>query len=66
MTDYKKLGALVARDLFAIGDEYKAPTTRIAFISGQWPDNERAQGGLCEDALARDLATILEKHLENA
>ena len=56
----------IARALFECGDEYMSPTTRIEFrAKGKTSEreDERPQGGLCEDALVNFLAKELEKHI---
>ena len=43
----------IAQAIMRVGDEPGSPCKRIQFKGGEWPDNERNQGGLCEDALFR-------------
>jgi hypothetical protein len=50
--DAIKLAKHVARKVFEAGSCPHRIATRIQFMSGQWPDNEKPQGGLCEEALA--------------
>lgn len=52
-----------ARAIFVCGDERKRPTTRISFVSGEWPDNEKQGGGLCEEALTNVIFSAL-RYLE--
>jgi hypothetical protein len=59
------LGALLARDIFKVGD-FPAPTKRIQFMAGTWPDHEKAQGGMCEKALAEFIAKRLDEYMPNA
>lgn len=61
------LGASIARDVFAAGDEIgSVATRRIAFMGGQYPDNEIAQGGLSEMALASHITTSILKHIRES
>ena len=59
------LGALLARDIFKVGD-FPAPTKRIQFMSGTWPDHEKEQGGMCEKALADFITKRLDEYMPNA
>ena len=59
------LGALLARDIFAVGD-FPEKTTRLQFMSGKWPNHENAQGGLCEKSFAEVIAKCLAEYLPNA
>ncbi len=52
MAKSKDLAARLARELFELGDECGSPCRRIEFKGGAWPATERAQGGMCEVALA--------------
>ena len=49
--DKKELSEHIARKIFEVGDEINSPTQRIQFIGGEYPDNEKTQGGMCERAL---------------
>lgn len=49
----------LARAVFECGSEPNAVITRIQFMSGRWPDNEKERGGLCEQALVGVLADAL-------
>ena len=62
-SDRKKpseLARTIARDLISCGDEPGDPCHRIAFIGGEYPDNEIEHGGLCEESLARHLDAYLK------
>jgi len=59
----EKLSELIARDIFVIGDEKDSPTQRLRFMGGEYPDNEKNQGGLCEQALAKAIEKSLKKNL---
>jgi hypothetical protein len=56
------LAAKIARAIFKMGDDLgNTPCQRIAFKGGTYPDDERDQGGLCEEALARCIRSALSK-----
>jgi hypothetical protein len=42
----------IARAIFSLGDVHGSPCKRIQFLAGEYPDNERAQGGMGEKPLA--------------
>ena len=52
MTISSLIGERIARAIFACGDDPKSPAQRIQFMGGDYPDNEKPQGGFCEKALA--------------
>ena len=52
------LGASIARAIFSLGDEKNAVCTSLQFMSGRGGD-ERAQGGMCEEALAEFVADVI-------
>ncbi len=52
------LAQKIAREIFKIGDEPNSPTQRIQFIGGEYPNNEKPQGGLCEVALVKFIAAM--------
>lgn len=54
-----KLSDKIARDLFALGDEPRRPTSRIEFKYKDVLGHEHAQGGLCESALS----TFIERSI---
>jgi len=57
------LGKLIARDIFAIGNEPGSPCRRIEFKGGDWmAKTETEQGGLIEAALASAIAQSLRVH----
>ncbi len=62
----KALAAKIARELFALGDEPRSPTRRIAFRGGPYAgrglEDEREQGGMVEFSLAEWLARRLDAH----
>lgn len=51
-----ELASILAREIFKLGDEPNSPCQRLEFKGGEWPDNEREQGGICEQALVEFLA----------
>jgi hypothetical protein len=55
----RKIADHVAREIFKVGDEPEGPATRIQYMTGTWPENEKAGGGLCEIALAALIHTRL-------
>ncbi len=56
-----RIAKKLARVIFEMGDANNGDRCqRLQFMVGPWP-NERGNGGLCEDALARDLATALRQ-----
>lgn len=55
------LAETIARKIFEVGDEPNSPTQRLQFMGGEYPDNEKTQGGLCEIALAEFIADIIEE-----
>lgn len=65
MMHVEGVAAMIARELFSLGDEPGSPTQRIEFRGGFWSLNretERAQGGLNEDAFATWLGKALARH----
>lgn len=58
------LASKIARDIMAAGDGPR-PCTRIQFMGGAYPDDERRQGGFCESALARCIGESFRRHLPN-
>ena len=58
-----QVGIRLAKDLLAVGDEFHSPAHRIQFMGGKYPDNEKNQGGLCEEALAAFFTTKLKEYL---
>ena len=60
MKDANEIAKKIARELFEVGDEPDSPTQRLQFMGGDYVNrNEKAQGGLCEVAMAE----FLEKRL---
>ena len=57
-----RLALALATGLFNCDSQQKQPTTRIQFMSGKWPDNERAEGGLCFVALVSVFQSLLQQH----
>lgn len=51
---------LIARYIMKLGDEPNSPAQRIQFMGGKWPEHEIAQGGLNEEALARQIADAIK------
>ncbi len=49
----------IARSIMKLGDDGKSKCRRLQFMGGDYPANERAQGGLCETALV----SVIEKAL---
>ena len=67
ISDQKKpsdLACAIARDLFDMGSEPSRGDAgivhRMAFIAGEWPDDEIQLGGLCESAMARRIDASLK------
>lgn len=56
------LSKAIARGIMTCGDEPESPSTRLQFMSGQWPEQEKAQGGLSEEALARLVESLLRRN----
>lgn len=58
-----ELAILIAEDIMKCGGEPDSPANRIQFMGGSWADStEKAQGGLCEAALA----DLIQVTLDNA
>ena len=55
----EELAKHLTRELFEIGNEYRAPTTRIQFMS-QDGFREKGQGGMCESAMISFFVKSLE------
>lgn len=55
----KELAELLARRLFECGSSQRQ-TKRLALKSGEWPDNERDEGGMCEEAVVAVFLTALD------
>jgi hypothetical protein len=54
----------LARYIMSVGDEgTERPCTRIQFKGGEYPDGERDQGGVCEEALQRAIERFLKNYL---
>lgn len=58
------LAKLIARDIFALGNEPDSPTIRIEFLGGVDGD-EKPQGGLCEKALEIFIAERIDANLRD-
>jgi hypothetical protein len=54
-----RLAECLARAIFEMGDDPGSPCTRIQFMGGAWPDNERRLGGITEKPLAVALEKLL-------
>lgn len=52
---------LIARGIFAAGDEPDDKVQRIEFKGGKWPDTETSLGGLSLGPLAGVILRILEQ-----
>lgn len=63
--NYDAIGAAVARDVFALGDDLAPPdkAQRLEYKGGKWPEAETVLGGLCEQALAGHIADSLRRHM---
>ena len=57
----RKLAEILARDIFATGEFRDIKITRLQFMSGKWPDNEKTQGGVCEKALVNIIYKSLKR-----
>ena len=53
----------LAVDIFEIGDEPESPCYRIQFMGGEYPDNEKSQGGMNDKALTKFLEEKIRSHL---
>lgn len=49
----EQLAAELTRRLFELGGTCGKECNRIQFMSGMWPDNEDAMGGMCKKAMER-------------
>jgi len=49
--DAELLADKIAAAIFECGAYRGSPCNRIQFMGGRWPDNEKAQGGMCFTAL---------------
>ena len=58
-----EISASIAKAIFECGTEYSQPITRIQFMSGKWPDHEKPQGGLNQEALRAVISIALDKIL---
>ena len=63
---FKHIGDRLARDLMAVGDEPGHPAIRMEYkgLTGHG-DEEQAQGGMCEDALASFFTRKLRSYLNS-
>lgn len=60
----QQLGAKIARDIFAYGeDRYRVPIKRIALVAGEWPHDESLVCGLMETALADLIGKRIAHHM---
>ena len=57
----EQLANKIANGIMAVGTIRNVKATRIQFMSGKWPDNEKSLGGLCEKALAQIIHGVLEQ-----
>lgn len=65
MADDKKLSAIIARKIFALGDNQNSllqKASRLAFKYPAGNGNEREGGGLSEGPLAAIIERILKEH----
>jgi len=60
----EEMAKRIAREIFSIGDEENSPVTRIQYMGGKWPDNEKPQGGMVESAIERVVLKVLTTHKE--
>jgi hypothetical protein len=58
-----RLAKSIAEAIFTCGNEFESPTTRLQFMSGEWPDHERPQGGLSKEALEHVIYNALDELL---
>lgn len=63
INDFNALGARLARDLMAIGDEGEDKARRIEYKGGEYPNNETTLGGMGEIALAKFFTARLRHYL---
>lgn len=56
------LALALATGIFNCDSQQGRPTTRLQFMSGQWPNNERAEGGLCFVALVSVMQSLIQQH----
>jgi len=59
--DVVQVAEELATAVFSCGNELDSPTTRIQFMSGQWPHGEKPQGGLIQASLETVLAVKLRE-----
>lgn len=59
------LAKLIARKIFACGDEPGDPCQRIQLMGGTWPNNEHPMGGFNERAMADFLEIVLDELLKD-
>lgn len=64
INDFNALGARLARDLMAVGDENGDKACRMEYKGGIYPNNETNLGGMCEAALAGFFAARLRDYLD--
>lgn len=60
-TTIEALAQLIAREIFKCGNEPESQCNRLQFKGGQWPDNERNQGGIGEAPLAKLIEETIRK-----
>ena len=60
-----KIAEKLTNDIFSIGDEPNAPVIRIQFLSGEYPDSEKTQGGMCRHALQTFISDSLKRIVSN-
>lgn len=62
--EMKRLARLITEHIFAIGDESNlhedGEVHRIEFKGGEWPDNERAQGGLSRISFEKSVFVAIQ------
>ncbi len=54
----------ITRAIFKTGNEPGSPCRRIAYIGGTYPDNERQQGGSCEESLRSIIFAAIREQSE--
>ena len=61
MSQYEinKIAVAITEHLFSLGSEPNNPTTRIEFKGEDGDGGEKAQGGLCEEALFTEVIGVL-------
>lgn len=60
--DNHKVAEFITNRLFDLGGEPHSPCTRIQFVAGVYPNNERTQGGFCKSAMIDEIEKLLMEY----